>query len=238
MALKILHNEAYLWFCHPQFFQDKGLLSEFESVLSAAESERLQRFRFEKDRHSFLVSHAMLRHVLSKYLDLEPSMLQFDTNDHGKPELVNVTGSSLLRFNLTHTEGLSACVVTLNKACGIDAESVHRKNNIAAVAKRMFAAEELAFLASCGNTELHFYDFWTLREAYVKAVGTGLAGSSCDFYFSLQPDEQTANIYFKQTANDAANWKFSLLELDDEHRLSIAIESSVPVRVMSSEFVY
>jgi 4'-phosphopantetheinyl transferase len=158
--------------------------------LSTQEIERYERFNFDKDRHNYLVSHALLRHALSKYSAvITPSQWQFSSNAHGKPELQQSvtpdTDAPVIRFNLTHTDGLCACVVTLNKTCGIDAENIHRQNNLAAVARRMFADEELKMLHQSADEKQQFFNFWTLREAYVKALGTGLAGSSKDYYFSL-----------------------------------------------------
>ena len=164
MSSSILDNEVHIWFCRPETIQDEEKLSAYKSVLSRQEMEQYDRFHFERDKHSYLVSHALLRQALSKYADVSPSEWRFTCNAHGKPELVQDVEFPAINFNLTHTDGLCACVVTLDKACGIDAENIHRKNRLDAVAQRMFAEEELLMLAESSNIQYQFYDFWTLNE--------------------------------------------------------------------------
>jgi len=232
-----LQSEVHVWFCRPLTIQGKSRLSAYKSVLSKQEIEQYHRFHFEKDRHSYLVSHALLRHSLSKYADVCASQWQFSRKEHGKPELVSLPGVENIRFNLTHTGGLSACVVSVNRNCGIDAENIYRKNKLKAVAKRMFAEEELALLDD-KNINQQFYYFWTLREAYVKALGTGLAGSSKAFYFDIDKGDLSVVMHHKsrqQTGNK--NWYFKLYEPTPEHVLAVGFESQENVRVFMAEFI-
>ncbi|MFV2004557.1 MAG: 4'-phosphopantetheinyl transferase superfamily protein [Gammaproteobacteria bacterium] len=231
-------NEVHVWFCRPETIQDEKKISAYRSILSEQEIEQHHRFHFEKDKHNYLVSHALLRHALSKYADVKVSEWQFSSNAHGKPELIQGTGLPVINFNLTHTDGLCACVVTLNMACGIDAENIHRKNRLDAIAQRMFAEEELAMLRKNKNIQHQFYDLWTLREAYVKALGTGLAGSSKDFYFEVDAKNLSACINFRNGKQaESSHWQFKLFEPTQEHRLSIAFASSEPVSVQMTEFI-
>ncbi len=241
MFSNILVNEVHIWFCRPEAIQEKEKLSAYLSVLSRQEIEQYNRFNYETDRHSYLVSHALLRHVLSKYAEVSPSEWQFSCNSHGKPGLLQ-SGSELqvglpsIDFNLTHTKGLCACVATLGRSCGIDAEHIYRKNRLNAVAHRMFAEEELRVLAE--GSQYQFYDFWTLREAYVKALGTGLAGSSKDYYFTVGMPDQAASINFRNKPSTGSDsWQFKLFQPTPEHRLAVAIESSEPMSVQISEFI-
>ena len=255
MTSSILENEVHIWFCRPETIKDEEKLVTYRSVLSTQEIQQHDRFHFDKDKHSYLVSHALLRYALSKYSTVEASQWQFSCNSHGKPELKQHTAdldidAPAIKFNLTHTEGLCACVVTLHRACGIDAENIHRKNRLAAVAQRMFAEEELKVLHENTQDTHQFYNFWTLREAYVKALGTGLAGSSKDYYFSVDPDgsvdvngradtqDRTANINFKNRRQaENSQWQFCLFEPTKEHCLAVAFESAEPMTVQVTEFV-
>ena len=268
MPSSIIDDGVYIWFCCPEAVRDKDKLAAYKAVLSEQEKQRYHRFRFDSDRHSYLVSHALLRHGLSKHRQSKQASIvaddwRFSSNAHGKPGLIQDVGYPALRFNLTHTTGLCACVVTLNKACGIDAENVNRNNDLAAVAQRMFAEEELVMLneAKIGknNARDRFYQFWTLREAYVKARGSGLAGSSKNFYFSVNAknisnakelsvsdvtaDIITARINFRQgQLVQSSHWQFRLFEPTLEHKLSIAYESeklksTKPVSIHIAEYV-
>ncbi len=141
-------------------------------------------------------------------------------------------------FNLTHTDGLCACVVTLNRACGIDAENIHRTNRLNAVAQRMFAEEELLMLDENTDGQYQFFNFWTLREAYVKALGTGLGGSSKEYYFNVDTTDLSASIIFRNSRQtESNNWQFNLFEPTEQHRLAVAFESAEPMPVQITEFI-
>lgn len=232
-----LRSQVHVWFCQPEKIQDQSKLSEYKSVLSDQEIERYHGIHFEKDKHSYLVSHVLLRYALSKYADVSASQWQFSSNDHGKPSLIPSSVIPDIRFNLTHTEGLSACIITAKKDCGIDAENTQRNNKLSAVAKRMFAEEELALL-NTENIEQQFYYYWTLREAYVKALGTGIAGSSKEFYFDIDNTDLNVLMYHKDNRKKAdKKWRFSLYQPTSQHVLALAFESDENMQVVMTELI-
>ena len=230
-----LKKEVHVWYCNPRMIQDESKLTAYRSVLSDQEVEQYQRFLFDKDRHSYLVSHALLRHSLSRYAEVPASQWRFTKNEHGKPALILPAGMPAISFNLTHTDGLSACVISVDLACGIDAENINRKNRLQAVANRMFADEELSRLDK-DDIQQNFFYYWTLREAYVKALGSGLSGSSKDFYFDLSQEEMSAEVHHRgRQVNNS--WRFWLFEPTPEHVLSVACKSDNAVAVRLREFI-
>ena len=232
-----LQAAAHIWYCNPLQIQDRKKLSAYLSVLSEQEADRYQRFYFDKDKHSYLVSHALLRHALSKYVDVDASRWQFSCNEHGKPELLSQPAEQVINFNLTHTDGLCACIIARDKPCGVDVENISRKNRFEAVAKRMFAEEEQQHL-DISNIEQQFFYYWTLREAYVKALGTGLAGSSKEFYFDTDMQKMTASIHHRNVQQpDDKDWYFRMYQPTQEHILSVAIASHQAVQLQISELV-
>lgn len=232
-----LQTEVHVWFCQPQLIKDKSKLSEYESLLSEQETERYHRFHFDKDRHSYLVSHALLRQSLSRYSDVHASQWQFLNNEHGKPQLSPSSMLPGVYFNLTHTSGMSACVVTLKKLCGIDAEHIHRKNDLKSVAQRMFADEEVAQLKD-DTINQQFYRLWTLREAYVKALGTGLAGSSKKFYFDIDRGDFCVRLNRQNSSYDKdEDWHFRLYEPTPDHVLAVGYQSQEEAQVLMSEVI-
>jgi 4'-phosphopantetheinyl transferase len=230
-----LKNEVHVWYCNPRVIQDESKLAAYKSVLSDQEVEQYQRYLFDKDRHSYLVSHALLRHSLSHYAEVPASQWRFTKNEHGKPALILPDCMPAISFNLTHTDGLSACVVALDLACGIDAENINRKNALQAVANRMFADEELSLLDKEDIQQSFFY-YWTLREAYVKALGTGLSGSSKDFYFDVSQEGMNAEVHHRDRQVDSG-WRFRLFQPTPEHVLSVACKSDNPVEVRLRELI-
>lgn len=226
--LEQLKKEVHVWFSHPDEITSSDLLSYYQSLLSTDEINKYQRFISEKDRHDYLISHALVRKVLSRYIEIEPSEWSFRAGLHGRPEIDTTITDIPLQFNLTHTKGLCACVVTLDMPCGIDAEMIARNNNLKGIARRMFAPEEINALSALHDEaefRKAFFKYWTLREAYVKATGRGLAGSSKDFYFLINDE---IDIVYRQTFNrlqGAKHWQFKLFEATENHVLTIAINS-------------
>lgn len=245
MLLSTLENEIHVWFCCPDEITDKARLDEYHSILSSEERKRQQGFHYEKDQHSYLISHALVRASLSKYCDVQPHQWSFTTNEHGKPAISSSVDCPALNFNLSHADGLSACVVSLDNECGVDVENTRRQNKLLPIAERMFAEAELETLRNHTDDEIRndFFDYWTLREAYVKALGTGLSGSSKLFYFKLGKStnlERTATLSFADESEmDAHHWQFSLLKPSPEHVAAVAYyaEASKLKRVVSQQMV-
>ncbi len=244
-----LGNENHVWFCYPDEITDDAILDEYLSILSSEEREKYQRFHFEKDSHSYLVSHALVRKVLSRYCDVRPESWVFSFNQHRKPEILSSIECPNIKFNLSHADGMSACVVSLNSDCGVDVENIHRKSKLHAVAERMFAEQEIKTMSACGESEIQkkFFEFWTLREAYVKAIGTGLGGSSKEFYFTIDAagvSDKTGDVTNIKAANinfvdpkkkvDLA-WQFFLLESSSNYVAAVAVSTDSVIKKIVSQ---
>jgi hypothetical protein len=100
-----------------------------------------------------------------------------------------------LRFNISHTDGLIACAVTIGREVGVDVET-RRPSLLHDVAGRHFAPREVSDLRSLPELEQDrvFFDYWTLKEAYIKARGFGLALPLGDFAFKLNPPDAPASL--------------------------------------------
>lgn len=222
----VLSSEAHVWFITPESVFDPAVLQHCQDILDTNECEKLGRFVHAHDSHSYLVSHAMLRSVLSRYADVSPSDWCFSQGPHGRPEIIS-DDQTRLRFNLTHTPGLAACIVTLDDDCGIDAEKFRDRHNPLGVAKRMFSAPELEQLAQCeGQAFLeYFYEHWTLREAYVKARGIGISFPTRELRFSVEG--QQVSVRFDATIDDnEGDWHFQLIRPDATHIAALALHNS------------
>ena len=239
--LSNLENEVHVWFCCPDEITKESVLDEYHSMLSVEESAKYKRFHFEKDRHSYLISHALVRKVLSSYCNVKPDEWDFTNNQHGKPDISPEIKCPALKFNLSHTDGMSVCVISLESDCGIDVENTQRKSRTFAVADRMFSPAEVATMRSGNDSEVQrkFFEFWTLREAYVKAIGTGLGGSSKAFYFSIAEQDDSrreANIHFSPSDKDKSSvWQFLLLKLSDQHVAAVSVKSESIKKIVSQK---
>jgi 4'-phosphopantetheinyl transferase len=206
---------------------DAALLRRYEAILSSDERERCSRLRLERARHEYLVAHALLRTSLSRYAGISPDEWRFERNRHGRPEIGGPPTAPALRFNLSHTDGLVVCAVARRGAVGIDVEDRFRPMRILQVARRFFAPPEVEALEALPEAEQRpaFFTFWTLKEAYVKAVGVGLSVGLNSFWFHLD-DAGTPFISFADPAADRRRWSFSIFRPTERHVVALAAEQS------------
>ena len=146
-------------------------------LLDAAEIERAARFKFEADRRRFRRAHCAARLVLAQYTGTAPGALRFEIGAHGKPRLA---GDGAPAFNLSDSEDLAVLAVRAATGfdLGVDIERRRPLPDGTALALRYCGAEEqreLRQLATTADREAAFLDCWTRKEAYVKALGTGLS---------------------------------------------------------------
>ncbi|HUU35388.1 MAG TPA: 4'-phosphopantetheinyl transferase superfamily protein, partial [Vicinamibacterales bacterium] len=194
--------------------------------LTEAERARCLRFVREADRRTFAITRALVRRTLSEYGPTPPLAWRFVTNAHDCPFVApEQAGMPPLHFNVSHTDGLVALAVTRGHRLGVDVERVTRVVT-EGVAERHFAAAEIRDLRAqpIARQPVLFFDYWTLKEAYIKARGMGLALPLDAFAFALRPP-RPPTITFAPGFDDAPErWQFWQACPTPEHRLSLAIE--------------
>jgi 4'-phosphopantetheinyl transferase len=168
---------------------------DLDAALQTLSQEELQRFRafhFDQDRKDYAFAHALLRRTLSD-LDLgtAPRDWQFAPLASGKPA---VADRSDLDFSLTHTRGLVACAVTRKGAVGIDAETDQRAIEVDLLMRDVCSTGERRDLATRQGSDKtsRFLDFWTLKEAFLKAGGLGITADLTAVSFTLVGDRDIA----------------------------------------------
>lgn len=159
------------------------------SWLSPDEQERASRFHFERDRRRFMAARGLLRGLLGRYCEREPSTLRFAYGPRGKPSLLAPAGS--LRFNLSHSGGLALFAFVREVELGVDLEQERPVPEAASIAERYFSRRENADLRSLAEPERSraFFRCWTRKEAFIKATGDGLSRSLDAFDVTLAPGE-------------------------------------------------
>ena len=151
--------------------QTKTVIKACQAFLDPEESERALRFVTEELQNNYIVAHGAMRQILSNYLKVIPSSLQFQVGQRGKP------GREGVYFNLSHTRDWA--ILAVNKHCevGVDIESQQRPADVMSLAKRFFSEMEYQKLIELETNELklkHFYKIWTAKEATIKCTGEGL----------------------------------------------------------------
>ncbi len=148
--------------------------AEYYAWLSADECDRVERFRSPQHQRDFVAARGALRSYLAQYLNCHPKELRFDYGTHGKPKLVDDPN---LHFNLAHSHERALIVVCKSAAIGVDLERVRPVPKLLALAKRFFNVSEYESIAALPETlqPEKFFAYWTCKEAYLKATGTGLS---------------------------------------------------------------
>jgi len=202
------------------------VIAALATLLSPEEDARRVRFVRDVDRATFVIARALVRTTLSAYEPTSPRDWRFETNAYGCPFVVATqAGHPPLTFNLSHTGGLVALAVTRDHRVGVDVERVDRvvREDIAG---RHFAADEVRDLQAlpADAQPRAFFEYWTLKEAYIKARGMGLAIPLGDFAFELRPPAPPAIRFVEGFDDRPERWQFWQCWPTDVHRLSLAIE--------------
>ncbi len=232
-------DEAHIWFTRQESIRGADQIDRYVAMLSDDERTQWQRFRFEKHRHTYLVAHALVRASLSRYCDVEPSAWQFTRNNYGRPDISLPEVWRPLRFNLSHTTGMVAVIVTWDREVGVDVEWIDRPNVGANIANRYFSADEVRDLhAQPENVQQRsFFNYWTLKEAYIKARGMGLSIPLDQFSFRLRSAEPISISFAPELIDDPATWYFERHTPSDSHTMSLALRRAKdePLRVIIRE---
>jgi len=187
--------------------------AQLAATLSSDERGRAERFRLEDDRRRFVVARGLLRAILGRYLDVDPGRLEFAYGPRGKPALAEPLSGHGLSFSVAHSRGLALYALARHSALGVDLECVRADIDAEAVAARSFSAREQSALRSLSAAaRLHaFFNGWTRKEAYLKAVGEGLSERLNSVEVSLAPGAPPEFLGIAGNAEEAAWW--SLVEL-------------------------
>lgn len=197
------------------------------ALLSAREQDRARRLVQSRARRQYVAAQVLLRRLLGEYLEIDPGAVVFERGPQGKPFLANHHGAEL-HFNLSHSGNWLLVALVRGREVGVDLE-VHRSIDTLALAERFFCAGETRQLNSLpdpARQRRHFFDLWTAKEALVKAMGTGIAGTLNRFELSLEPSGIQWRDHTGQHAAD--QWCLLSLPAPDGCSAALAVERQLP----------
>jgi 4'-phosphopantetheinyl transferase len=231
-TLERLGEEAHVW-AFPLALPGWDEAGQ-EALLSADERARADSFRLDRHRSRFVVGRATLRQLLGHYLEADPAGLRFAYGPAGKPAVAGPEAEQGLSFNLSNSGDWALLAVAQGRRLGIDLEWVRNENDLGAVARRFFAAEEVAALESYvppRRAEV-FCAIWTRKEALLKACGAGLSLPLAGFCVSADPAAPARLLSTAFRPEEVAHW--SLMDvalgppLAGAFRAALAIEGPLP----------
>lgn len=200
-------------------------LTQHMSILN--DEERAKKMGSAQRQQMFIATRILQRRVLAHYSTLKPSELLFGKHISGKPFLVNAE----LQFNLSHSGQCALLAVSRTAELGVDVELIRPRANLMAISERFFHADEVAQLASLTDAAqtTYFLKLWTLKEAFYKGLGTGIATGLDRTAFAIDGDKISA----RATADSAIaieDWQFYQTQLPQGYCAALAAKQTQPLQ--------
>jgi len=216
-----------LWCAFCDQIDDPQLLNEYRQLLSPDERAKEPRFYFAIHRRRYLITRALVRTVLSQYVGVDPRSWMFAVNQYGRPWVTNAEAvASRITFNISHTDGLIILAISRVRELGVDVENTAARQPSIDIANRFFAADEALALRALptGLRQQRFFEYWTLKESYIKARGMGLSIPLDDFSFRLTGSADIG-IWINPVQQDSpSRWLFWLLRTVPDYLIALCAE--------------
>ena len=202
----LLSEDVHVWCSFLN--QSTSRVQTLAQLLSQNERTRAERFYLERDRNRFIVGRGLLRTILSSYLGINASQLQFCYGAHGKPILAETSGGIPLTFNLSHSHELVLYAISLQREIGIDVEYIHPMSDFEQIAEHCFCDQEKVMFRQLHPSQrlAAFFNCWTRKEAYLKATGYGLVFPMDQLDVSFSPDEPVQLHSIKGDRSTVLRW--------------------------------
>jgi len=213
-----------------------GLLAEQRALLADEEHLKAARFRFDVHRHQYVITRALVRTVLSAYCEVDPRAWRFGSTSYGRPYIAAPDVLPGLSFNIAHTAGLIVCACATSRVVGVDAERV--RDAPLDVANRYFSPIEVAELRALPPDAQpeRFFQYWTLKESYIKATGKGLSTPLDQFSFRLDTPGRIELFCHAGLNDDPQRWQSWLLEPAPGYLVALTVERG-PQQIVARKVV-
>ena len=198
--------------------------AQFQGLLSREEQDRAARYKSDKRHKQFIVSRGLLRMLIGRYLDINPAGFDFSYTSHQKPFLPVAALGVPITFNITHSHNMILVALSLNRNIGIDAEYIRHNVEFRKLGKRFFSRQESVALEAYGNSDLPaaFFACWTRKEAFVKAIGDGIAFGLGDFSVSVDPYDNMVGLQIEPEMSGSDVWSIMNLEAGGDYAAAVA----------------
>jgi 4'-phosphopantetheinyl transferase len=199
---------------------------ELGRILTPDELDRAERYRIREDRERYVITRGLLRTILGRYLNRAPANIRFSYGPHGKPAVHTQTGENAIHFSLSRSHHLAVYAIACRRRVGIDLEYIRPIPEMGDIVERFFSAQEKAeFGALAPEGQLGaFFDWWTRKEAYLKARGVGLALGLDRFDVSIAPEEPARLLNVRGDEREASRWSLCDIAPSSGYAAALAVE--------------
>jgi|RhiMetdeSRZDD1v2_1073273.scaffolds.fasta_scaffold143315_3 4'-phosphopantetheinyl transferase len=218
-------DEAHVW--SASLDQPADMISRLAPLLSQDEYRRAERFHFPADRRRFIAGRGILRKIISAYLALAPDEVRFDYNKYGKPSIPDDQNPGALSFNLSHSNSMALYAVARGRRVGVDVEYMREDFATLEIAERFFSKDEFEALKAepIDQRTKAFFNCWSRKESFIKAIGMGVSYPLDGFTVSLAPDAAPTLLKVHADATEAARWKMYELDVADGYAAALIVEN-------------
>ena len=204
-------NNNYLYICNTNVLDNKEVYDKAYNSLSKQRKEKVDKFKFLKDKKLSILSEILLKKAFSS-LNINSSF-NYQYNKQGKPHLEDIGN---IKFNISHSGEYAICLLS-NDEVGCDIEEIKDIN--LNIASKFFYNTEYTNIFNSNNKIDTFYRYWTLKESFIKSLGLGLSLDLNSFEILLNDPisvKQSLNnnkYYFKEI--EVKGYKCSLCLLNN-----------------------
>jgi 4'-phosphopantetheinyl transferase len=200
--------------------------THLSEVLATDERERAARFRLDHDQERFVITRAALRFILGAYTREKAESVKFAYGNSGKPSLANP--HSNLHFSVSHSHELAVIAIAKGRSVGIDIEQIRDDLEAEDLARRFFSAAEIGILERVPPSErlTAFFRIWTGKEAFVKALGDGLARPLNSFDVVLDAAGRPQLTGTRPDLQEMRRWTLHAVEIAEGYASSVAAEGA------------
>jgi 4'-phosphopantetheinyl transferase len=222
--LVISNLDVHLWLV--AIDQLDGSLSRLSRMLSEDEFSRAESFYFDVDRKRFITRRGLLRIILSFYIGINPKEIQFSYGSYGKPYLSTELDNGNIQFSLSHSDGLAIYAFTRGCRIGLDMEAMKELPDVEYIVACFFSPRENAIFRQLAPKlqQERFLQWWTRKEAYLKATGEGLTHPLNMVDIALGPDEPTQLLH-PGAHSKGSDWSLKVLSPAKHYVAAVVVES-------------
>ncbi len=217
---ELLKGEIHMWTASLALSAEK--IEMLRSVLSPEERKRASFYKFEHKQHSYIITQAVLRILISSYLDIEPADVILVASKKGKPFLINEPS---LFFNNSNSHEICVYAFSRDDEVGIDIEKIRVLPDIDQLIEKNLTSREKSYLLKNPDQKLSlFFQFWTFKESYLKAIGEGMRLTPENLEFSL--DRGNITLRSVKFGFEDTLWQFKSFTLEGNYTGALAYKGN------------
>ncbi len=190
---------------------DETMRASCLNALGESGRERIAFFKLKQVQESYIISQGGLRLLLAYYLGINTDKVAVGRMSKGKPFSID---NPNLRFNMSNSGRRVVYAFSMDEELGIDIERLRAMSDLDELIKKNYNAYEQGYINKVPEQRLNrFFKFWTIKEAYLKAIGVGMRIPPEDLDFSVQN-----GVYKLESIRgevDTEDWIFKDFELED-----------------------